>query len=277
MLSRILKRKCLLIAGSIVCYLCLISRADTATWTTFPPMPQSAVLAIDGSNVAGWTSLDFYYDGVTLSFLNMSYWINGMSGRNIATDHGIYNLDTQTLTKLSYSEAKNVDIEDIDGSNFAGQYTDYDGKTHGVVYNLAGQSWTTIDYPGAFGTTIDAIDKNNVVGHYWDAYYHNYNFLYDGTSFTPLSLQGYITGFSGRNISTAHSIYNLDTGIFTSLAFPGAGQNTTIIFDIDGNRIGGMYADATGKHGFIATIPEPGTVLLLGLGVVMLRKLKGKI
>ena len=48
------------------------------------------------------------------------------------------------------------------------------------------------------------------------------------------------------------------------------GANYTYAFGIDGSNIVGFYYDGSREHGFLYTIPEPGTVLLLGLGGISL-------
>lgn len=42
-------------------------------------------------------------------------------------------------------------------------------------------------------------------------------------------------------------------------------------YAIDGDNVVGFYHDGFRYHGFVYVIPEPATLLLFGLGVVMLR------
>ncbi|HLB74407.1 MAG TPA: PEP-CTERM sorting domain-containing protein [Sedimentisphaerales bacterium] len=94
-------------------------------------------------------------------------------------------------------------------------------------------NWVTIDYPGARRTNPSDISGGKIVGSYADAF-NWYGCVYDGTTWTRLD-------------------------------FPG-GSDTTA-YAIDGDNITGAYTDDSGKsHGFIYTIPEPGTIMLLGLG-----------
>ncbi|HBG28049.1 MAG: hypothetical protein A2Y10_17635 [Planctomycetes bacterium GWF2_41_51] len=67
-------------------------------------------------------------------------------------------------------------------------------------------------------------------------------------------------------------LYNLDAQILLTLDFPGASY--TWINGISGNKIVGSYLDTSGIHGFIATIPEPATIVLLSFGVVLMRRRK---
>jgi hypothetical protein len=107
----------------------------------------------------------------------------------------------------------------------------------GKGYAMAG-TWTSIDAPNSTYTQIYGIDGGKVVGQSHGVY----NFLYDGTTWTTLD-------------------------------FPGA--EGTYIEGISGNTLAGWYSynpNGAPPHGFLYTIPEPATVLLLGFGAVMLRR-----
>ena len=53
---------------------------------------------------------------------------------------------------------------------------------------------------------------------------------------------------------------------YTTLDVPGA--NYTVAYGIDGGNIVGRYYDGS-SHGFLAVIPEPATLSLLALGMLM--------
>ena len=54
---------------------------------------------------------------------------------------------------------------------------------------------------------------------------------------------------------------------FTSIDLPGAGSTFPTGINA-GGQIVGLYLDATGNHGFLATAPEPSSLLLIGSGLV---------
>jgi len=86
-------------------------------------------------------------------------------------------------------------------------------------------------------TNANGIDGDNIVGGCAYAPDRAHGFVYDGTTLTTFE-------FPGASISGA--------------------------YDIDGDNIVGIYRDASGPHGFLYQIPEPATVLLLGLGSLAL-------
>ncbi|MHC5076620.1 MAG: PEP-CTERM sorting domain-containing protein, partial [Planctomycetota bacterium] len=110
---------------------------------------------------------------------------------------------------------------------------------HGFLYD--GSNFSTLDYPGSDETYLAGIDGENIVGRYRDMDYDNHGFIYNG-------------------------------GVFSILDYPDAYDTYTL--GIDGDNIVGHYKDSSGEHGFLYTIPEPSTIILLGLGAVMLRKRK---
>ncbi len=141
-----------------------------------------------------------------------------------------------TWTTLDVPGASNTGVYDIDSGNILGTYDDYDG-VHGFLYD--GTTWTTLDMPGASATWALGIDGSNIVGVYPGTSGFSHGFLYDGTTWTTIDMPGVIE---------------------------------TAIRGIEGNDIFGQYRDSFGTHGFIYTIPEPATLLLLGLGGIFLRK-----
>jgi hypothetical protein len=238
----------------------------TQNWTTITNSLEGTwVTSIDGGNLVGYYDVGgtkgFLYNGKDWTSINgpqaQATWVNGINGNNLVgtyqvadqygspnppESHGfVYNITTQILTPLDKPGASNTWINGIEGGNLVGEYFTASGEGHGFLYN--GANWITLDMPGAYQTCIRGISGNYLVGFY-DA--------------------------SGR-----HSfLYNKTTQIWTNINKPGA--TLTEVWGIDGSNVVGQYYDATGSHGFIYTIPEPATLLLLGLGGLAILKKRRK-
>ena len=138
-----------------------------------------------------------------------------------------------TFTDLVQPGVLNTFPMDVDAGRVVGNFDDSLG-THGFV--LDSLTWLALDHPlGALlGTFVTGVDGPNVVGYYLGLPTGAaHGFLYDGVDFVPLDV-------------------------------PGATDTT--VNGIDGDQFVGTYVDASGeRHGFVATIPEPG-----GAGILML-------
>lgn len=265
-----------------------MSYARAGAWITLdmPGAGGTYITGIDGSNIVGYYVASgkyhgFLYNGASWTTLDYpgatDTQITGISGSNIvghcnyalSGDGGgvIFNGTSWTTFKMENSNS--TFIFDIDGSNIVGSYGDNFGW-HGFLHD--GISGITLDVEGVLETHIRGIDKSNMVG---SSYLNNYHgFFYDGTNWTTLDMPGasntHITGISGSYIVGHYNKGPLD---YTPHGFLYDGTSWitidmpeglhTRIYGIEGNKIFGYYQDATGDHGFVYTIPESATLLLL--------------
>ena len=75
-------------------------------------------------------------------------------------------------------------------------------------------------------------------------------------------VSSYLTLCIGVSVQGAYTISD-----YTTLDVPGASD--TRAYGIDGGNVVGRYYDGSSNHGFLAVIPEPATLSLLAVGMLM--------
>ena len=154
-----------------------------------------------------------------------------------------------------------------------------------LATSVSAVTFTTIDNPlagnGAYqGTFLAAIDGGNIVGSYVDVYGGGpHGFLLNGSTFTPLNGPSGATECQAFGIDGSNVVGQYSTTLHHGFLYNGSSYTTiddplgvkTFIDGIDGNTLVGYYIDSSNvNHGFVATVPEPSTFILLGLGAITL-------
>ncbi len=185
----------------------------------------------------------------------------------VSADSFLY--DGTTWTTLNYPGGGQTDVQGIDGNNIVGHCVD-----GGFLYD--GTTWTLLNYPGGTFTAAYGIDGNNIVGICADSD-GRYGFVYDGITWTTLNYPGseytVFHGIDGNNIVGEHSNYSpvsrgfvYDGITWTPLDNPWG--DVTIPLGISGNNIVGVFDKSN--------VPTPGTLLLVGSGLIGLAGLRRK-
>lgn len=215
--------------------------------------------------------------------------IEGVDGDNLVghyiDDTGCHGFIHNTITKdwimIDKPDTGWTNVNDMSGNVIVGTYQD-NISVYGYSYDLS--EWSTIvvpEYnPPSESMHITGIDGINIVG--WTSMENHQGFLYNGTSWTFLEVAGaistYIRDIDGpRIVGTyidSHGIhgfvYNYISTEWTFLNKPGA--TITRVNAIEGDVILGEFEDLSGKHGFLYTVPEPCSMLLLGLGCLIIHR-----
>jgi hypothetical protein len=279
------------------------SLAITYTNIDFPAGMNTQATDIESNNIVGFysdgaTYHGFLYNGTNYTSLDAPLATGGTFPRGISRgriigsysdsvgNHGfLYNGSDYisfdhplAATNRTAAGENGTFATGIDGSNIVGYYRDSFGKRHGFLYD--GSIFTTLSYPSAFETSPSGIDGTNVVGWYLDSATVFHGFLYNGTTYTTLDV-GFRTfpyGIDGNNIVGGYYVslnggnhgFLYDGTTYTILDDPSAKpEGTYAAIGIDGSNMVGTYYDTSGNlHGFLATVPEPPTLLMTLTGLL---------
>ncbi|WP_405703368.1 autotransporter family protein [Ancylobacter terrae] len=154
------------------------------------------------------------------------------------TGHGfIYNIKEGTYEAFDIETAVSTTIYGVYGDKIAGGYFEAEigggiGPEHGYVYDQATDTYQTYDHPGAVATHFEGISGAGKTG--------EYNVVVN-----------WIDADGNVHPAVLH-IDALGHGTWYEIDIPQSNVSANSIY---GDNVIGIYTDADGVHGYIATIP----------------------
>lgn len=167
------------------------------------------------------------------------------------------------------------------GNQIVGNYDTQLDTGHGFIYNIKDGTYDTYEAPGAVSTTIYGVYGDKIAGGYFEAAIGGgvgpeHSYVYDQLTDTfrnydhPLAVATHFEGISGAGKSGEYNVVvnwidadgnvhpavlhidALGIGTWYEIDIP---QNNVSANSIYGDKVIGVYTDADGVHGYLATIP----------------------
>ncbi len=173
-----------------------------------------------------------------------------------------------TVTTVNAPSGTSVDVVNAQGINNHGElvgfYVGNDGNQHGFIANAGSASNGSLSGTAVADPTIPPISGEPGA-----------TFVF--SQILGINDSGLAVGYYQDSTGSQHGyLYNANTGQYSFLDDPNAAFNngveiTQITGINDSGEITGFYSDANGVfHGFVASVPEPSSVALLGIGLTTL-------
>ena len=170
----------------------------------------------------------------------------------------------------------------------------FGGSEHGFLDS--GGAFTSLLFPSAATTGANGINNTGqIVGDFLDSNFNGHGFVLENEVFQALDDPSATNGTAAFGVNDLGQIvgdyltadfiapihgFLLDAGVFTTIDVPFPDSFDTVIRGIDSRGdLAGLFFDAQGTHGFIASpqaaVPEPSSGTLLGFAIAALLSLLG--
>jgi hypothetical protein len=233
----------------------------------------------------------------------VGFWVDG-NGNNFGfvDQNGTFTSVSDPNTPAMVTPTTNQLLGVNDNNIAAGFYVDGAGDANGFLYNIQSQTFTPITLPSGFNAmsvTATGINDNGVVsGFYVDTNGATHGFIDNNGTFTSfddpnttmnetaaqntmflgLNNNNYIVGsYLDAGGVTDGLVYNLNSNTWLTVNDPN--NSATPAFNVTGTTINGInnqgslvgfYSDGTNVDGFLASVPEPASFGMAGLGAALI-------
>lgn len=216
----------------------------------------------------------------------VGFWVDG-TGNNF----GFVNQGGAFTTVANPGGASFNQLLGVNNSGIAAGFYTASGNNFGYTYNIGTQTFSPVNDPNGTSSTATGINNSGVVsGFYTDAAGNTHGFLdisgvyhsYDDpsgngmdTMFFGLNNKGQVVGsYMDAGGNTEGLVFNYMTNTWQTVDDPNA--SNTAAFGVAGTTINGIndlgqvvgfYSDGTNVDGFVASVPEPGSIALISAGL----------